>query len=547
MDKNVIIAVVLSFAILFGYQWYAEKTAEKTAPMPVKEEAVKQPSSEKLPAKTQTAVAAKAEETEVVKVETVTVSTPLYEAQFSSKGGMLTGFRLKNYLDKLDSNGKPIDFFAGLSNGNESFALKLKNSNFALTSSANYKFGKKSVVVNKGKKETLTLTHKTKDKLLIVKEFTFFPDSYQLEFNIRIDNEAGETFTGTPSISLSKSLKGYTSSDEEFSGLVFFNEKETKKPDFKDLGKGFVYNGKAKWAVLEEKFFIAAILPKSGYLTSLSFTMDKENEIKGDIEFNPLTVPAGKSAGFEGKIYIGPKIFDLLAQLNTGLDSVIDYGWFHIVAKPLFYLLKYLNDFCKNYGLAIIILTVFIKIVFYPLSHKSLKSMQELQRIQPKFKEIQEKYKGDKERINKETMELYKIHKVNPMGSCLPMLIQIPVFIALYKVLLISIELRHAPFVWWIKDLSSPDTLFGHIPEWFPLIGGFALGPLPILMGVTMFIQQKMTPSSGDKSQQNMMLALPVVFTFMFLNFPSGLVLYWLINNVLSIGQQYWLNKTVPK
>ena len=533
MDKNIILAVVLSLAILFGYQWYAEKTAEKTIPVPVKEEAAKKPiaSDEKSSVKSQSPTAPRVEEAELIKVEKTDVSTPLYEASFSSRGGTLTSFKLKHYLDKLGSDGKPIDFFNGILNGDESLALKLKNSNFSLASGASYTFNKKKISVLQGKKEILTLTHKTKDNLTVVKEFTFSSDSYQIEYNIKIINESGETFNGAPVISLSKNLKGHSSSDEEFSGLVFYNEKEMKKPDYKDLGKGFSYNGKVRWAALEEKFFVAALLPKSDLLTSISFAMDKDNQVKGDIEFKPLTIPSGKSVNIDGKIYIGPKIFELLAQLNNKLDSVIDYGWFHVVAKPLFYVLKYLNDFCKNYGLAIIILTILIKIIFHPLTHKSLKSMQELQRIQPKLKELQAKYKDDKQRLNKEMMELYKVHKVNPMGGCLPMLIQIPVFIALYKVLLVSIELRHAPFVFWVKDLSDKDPYY----------------ITPILMGITMFIQQKMTPSTGDKMQQNMMLAMPVVFTVMFLSFPSGLVIYWLVNNILSIGQQYWLNKTIKR
>jgi len=209
------------------------------------------------------------------------------------------------------------------------------------------------------------------------------------------------------------------------------------------------------------------------------------------------------------------------------LDKSINLGWFGIIAKPLLIILKFFYSFTRNYGVAIILLTFLIKIIFHPLSIKSFKSMKEMQRLQPMIKEIKEKYKNDKERMNKEVMELYKRYRVNPLGGCLPMLIQFPVFIALYNALLNSIELRHTPFILWIKDLSAKDPYY----------------VTPIIMGVTMLIQQRMTPHTGDPTQEKIMYIMPIVFTIMFLNFPSGLVLYWLVNNILSIGQQYFINK----
>jgi len=194
---------------------------------------------------------------------------------------------------------------------------------------------------------------------------------------------------------------------------------------------------------------------------------------------------------------------------------------------PMLIILKYLNEFVNNYGIAIIILTILIKIIFWPLGNKSYKSMKEMQKLQPKMLELRDKYKDDKQKLSQETMALYKAHKVNPMGGCLPMVIQIPVFFGLYKALLYAIELRHAPFIWWIQDLSAKDPYY----------------ITPIIMGATMFVQQKMSPPAGDPMQQKIMLFLPIIFTFLFLNFPSGLVIYWLFNNILSIGQQYYVNK----
>ena len=246
-------------------------------------------------------------------------------------------------------------------------------------------------------------------------------------------------------------------------------------------------------------------------------------------------------------VYAGPKAYDQLRELNVGLEHIIDFGLFSIIARPLFWVLKFFYRFLGNYGWAIVLLTIIVRIPFIPIINKGQKSMRKLQELQPKLAELREKYKKDPQRMQQETMELYKKYKVNPLGGCLPMLLQIPVFFALYKVLMVAIELRGAPFMLWITDLSAPDTLFGHIPAWFPMIGGFAVGPLPLAMGITMVIQQKMTPTSVDPAQNRMMMFMPVVFTFLFLNFASGLVLYWLTNNLLSIAQQFQTNRKLAR
>ncbi len=245
------------------------------------------------------------------------------------------------------------------------------------------------------------------------------------------------------------------------------------------------------------------------------------------------SLPAGQAAQFSYALYFGPK--DLKDLKPLGLDRAINFGWFDFLGRPLLYVLKFFDRYSLNYGWAIIILTFLIRIVFFYPNHKSYKSMKDMQKLQPKVAKIREKYKDDKEAMNKELMALYKTFKVNPLAGCLPMVIQLPVFIALYNVLGYAIELRHASFIptvpftdiVWLADLSTKDPL---------LI-------TPIVMGATMFLQQKMTPSPGDPAQAKMMMFLPLIFTFMFLNFASGLVIYWLVNNVLSIAQQYYTNK----
>jgi YidC/Oxa1 family membrane protein insertase len=242
---------------------------------------------------------------------------------------------------------------------------------------------------------------------------------------------------------------------------------------------------------------------------------------------------SGQAAQFSYTLYFGPKNLNDLKPL--GLDRAVNFGWFDMLGKPLLYFLNWLEHYSINYGWAIVILTILLRIVFWYPNHKSYKSMKDMQKLQPKVAKIREKYKDDKEAMNKELMALYRTFKVNPMAGCLPMLLQLPVFIALYNVLGYAIELRHAPFIptlpftdiVWLADLSVKDPL---------LI-------TPLVMGATMFLQQKMTPTTGDPAQAKMMMFLPLIFTFMFLNFASGLVIYWLVNNVLSIAQQYYTNK----
>ncbi|MBU4153552.1 MAG: membrane protein insertase YidC, partial [Proteobacteria bacterium] len=228
-------------------------------------------------------------------------------------------------------------------------------------------------------------------------------------------------------------------------------------------------------------------------------------------------------------------------EAGANLDKVINFGWFDVIAKPTLFLLNFLHHYLHNYGVAIILVTIIFKLLFWPISHKGMKSMKTMQKIQPKMAKLREKYKDDTERLNQEMMTLYKTYKVNPLGGCLPMILQIPVFFALYKVLLQTIELRHAPFMLWITDLSAPDRLY--IGFDIPGLGGIPV--LTLLMGASMFLQQKMTPTTGDPTQAKIMMFLPVIFTFMFLNFASGLVLYWFVNNLLSIVQQYFINRSV--
>jgi YidC/Oxa1 family membrane protein insertase len=260
------------------------------------------------------------------------------------------------------------------------------------------------------------------------------------------------------------------------------------------------------------------------------------NELKATLTM-PETLAAGQEVQASYAFYFGPKDSRDLKAADLGLDDVVYFGWFDWLARPFLYVIKWLNGYIHNYGWTLIIFTILMRLVFWYPNHKSMQSMKVMQKIQPRVTEIREKYKDDREAMNRELMSLYRTFKVNPLGGCLPMLLQLPVFLALYNLLLYSIEFRQASFIptfpftnyVWLADLSVKDPL---------LI-------TPIVMGATMFLQQKMSPSMGDPTQARMMMFMPLIFTFLFLNFAAGLVVYWMVNNILAIIQQYFTNKYI--
>ncbi|UCE89361.1 MAG: membrane protein insertase YidC, partial [Pseudomonadota bacterium] len=240
-------------------------------------------------------------------------------------------------------------------------------------------------------------------------------------------------------------------------------------------------------------------------------------------------VAAGSAKTLGSQLYVGPKLQHVLEEIAPGLELTVDYGWLTVLSKPLFWLLEWIHSVVQNWGWAIIILTILIKAVFYKLSETSYRSMAHMKMVAPRMQALKERYGDDKQRMQQALMELYKKEKINPLGGCLPILVQIPVFIALYWVLLESVELRQAPWILWIQDLSVRDPFF----------------VLPVLMGATMFIQHKLNPTPVDPMQAKIMMMLPIVFTFFFMFFPAGLVLYWVVNNTLSIAQQWYITRVV--
>ena len=529
MEKRTIIALGLSFIILLAYQFlFVKPDPQQVAQQPGE---VTQEQQEQAAAKgPETAPALPLRETaaqELHAEETmVRVENELYTAVFSSRGATLHSYELKTHHDNgghnvvlLTSPGAVAPLAIG-----SSADLELAKVNFHI-------LGQDIRLDSANPSGTLVFLH-SGSGVSVKRTYTFSENTYRIDIKDEV--------SGLPDywVTLGSDFGLY---DKEavstHIGPVLL--KETDRIEFSptQLDETKSYTQGLKWIAQEDKYFFASLVPLTPVdAAKLWKTSD-----------SVVAAFTGKSGNQHFMLYAGPKEYDSLKVLNVGLEHIVDFGFFSIIALPLFWVLKQFYQLLGNYGWAIVLLTILVRIPFIPLVNKSQQSMKKMQDIQPRMAEIREKYKKDPQKMQQEMMQLYKTHKVNPLGGCLPILLQIPVFFALYKILLISIELRHAPFMLWIQDLSAPDTLFGHLPAFIPLIGGFAIGPLPILMGATMLIQQKMTPTSLDPTQNKIMMLMPIVFTFLFLNFASGLVLYWLMNNIFSIAQQFYVNQKLAR
>ena len=336
-------------------------------------------------------------------------------------------------------------------------------------------------------------------------------------------------------------------------GVLNDELKEVDYDDLQDEGRQTVQS-KGGWLGITDKYWLTALIPDQAEAidTSFNHSMIGDGE-RYQVDFlgAARVIPAGGVVEVTNKLFAGAKEVHLLDKYTETqdiprFDLAVDFGWFYFLTKPIFYVLDYLDRALGNFGLAILLFTVFIRILFYPLANKSFRSMHAMRKLQPEMTKMREQYSEDRQRLHKEMMELYKREKVNPMAGCLPIAMQIPVFFALYKVLFVTIEMRHAPFYGWIQDLSAPDpttlfNLFGLI-SWDPPLF-LHIGIWPLLMGVSMFLQQKINPQPVDPMQAKIFLALPVVFTFVLANFPAGLVIYWTWNNMLSMAQQWTIYK----
>jgi YidC/Oxa1 family membrane protein insertase len=545
MEKKTILAFVLSLAVLIAWSvLFAPKPAQKTEPS-TKEETVRSqpaPTASPQPApavqkmeRPAGSMASTAEEKEVV------VETPLYRAVFSSTGASIKSFKLRKYHLTADPDSPLVDLAHG--------QVPLVTIHFDLagkkdTNPVVYHVDENSLTMEAGASpRELTFRATTSDGLLLQQTFRIDPDHYAIEHGFTVSNPLEKPVEGILKARIANLPPKESTSYYSFIGASLLLNNKYEEIASKDLKSEKSLSGLIAWISYQEDYFMTAFVPEAESQSNFLGRTLASGVLEGTWSAALQPILTGNQFSTGSTVYLGPRDLDLLKVIGRKLDLAIDFGWTDIIAKPLLYLLRFFNQYMGNYGIAIILLTILIKILFWPLTHKSYKSMKEMQKIQPLMAKIREKYKDNKEMMNKEMMSLYKTYKVNPMGGCLPMVIQIPVFFALFRILGNSIELRHAPFVLWINDLSAPDRLF-HLPFTIPyMTPPSGIPVLTLLMGASMFIQQKMTPTPGDPMQAKIMLLMPVIFTFMFINFPSGLVLYWLVNNVLSIGQQYRIIK----
>ena len=461
------------------------------------------------------------------KETTINVSTGRVTYIITNKGAMVKNILLSQH--KTDK-GESIDLVDHDNGGILPLALESNNNQVTkILQNAYYKTSTTFLELSEFQptgKLRMELEHSS--GLNVVREFTFRYNDFMVDLETKIKAPTFAEQNLTYNVLLGPGMGGKVTSQTDyivFSGATTFVNNERLESPPEDITNEIIYKGDLAWTSFQNKYFGTALIPKEGIKSAVV-------KKYGDNVYVGLRMESVQSSASSSHIlYAGTKELQVLEKSGYNLMRLMDYGWFGnkfaFLVKPLLKVLQYFYDMFNNYGWAIIFVTIIIKIIFFPLTHKSFKSMKGMQKVQPYVKIIQERHKGDRQKMNEEMLELYKKHKVNPLGGCLPMLLQIPVFIALYHALFFSIELRGAPFIGWIDDLSVADPYY----VW------------PVVMGASMFLQQKLNPAIGDPTQQKIMMMLPIVFTFLFMSFPSGLVIYWTVNNILTISQQAYIYK----
>lgn len=548
---RLLLAIALSFLVFFVWQFFftgkkvdqqpeSAKQVEQIKEAPVKESvnlSEKKTDIEKPLADTKEMKGEVSREPRSIQIH-----TPLYTVMISEKGAAFKSFTLQKYRERVDKNSDPFEMISPDANTRSVLTGFEQNSIAGLEDrvfSADTNVD--SVDVKTGNRE-IQFSYESKEGIIVEKKYLFSADTYVIGMTVSIKNRSTAPIKDRLASSLmniapqGKSGYGF----EGPSGMIGSKIEEVKIKKLKDTN---VFSGNLKWIAIQDRYFISSIIPKTPVDATMKLAVDEKGVLMNRYISNEENIPPGSDQNFDYEIYFGPKSLQVLKGVGHDLERAVSFGWFDFLAKPCLWIMNLLYSVIPNYGVAIIILTIFTKIVLWPLGTKSYKSMNEMKKLQPLMAELREKYKDDKKKMNEELMGLYRTYKINPLGGCLPMVVQIPVFFALYRMLYGAIELRHAPFFGWINDLSAPDRLFNFsfsIPFMQPPYG---IPVLTIIMGASMLLSQKMQPPAGDPTQAKMMMLMPVVFTVIFINFSSGLVLYWLVNNILSIAQQYYTQK----
>ncbi|MEN8134872.1 MAG: membrane protein insertase YidC [Thermodesulfobacteriota bacterium] len=550
--KNAFLAIFLSMAVLFGYQFFFP-AQQPLAPQPTQESTTQTvtpvvPATaypKVVPVVSQPVVPAMATEP-IRPARNIEVITKLYSATFGEDGGTIKSFRLNDYREAMAADSDLKELVIGGVGRDLPLFFSWGADPATILTVPHFTADRTDVVTDRDGKAALTMVSQLPGGLTVTRTTTFSNDNYLLDMVVDVANNSTSALQGSPYLSLSGQPFSADSKNTQFlfnGPATYINEslEEIKAKDLQEDGPQTL-TGDVSWTAYEDTYFMLAIAPEKEGAANHSVRLSSaDGERVSNVLYGPADIiTPGTSKQYRYTIYIGPKKMSDLKVAGHDFKQAINFGWFGFVARPVLALLNLMYKFIHNYGVAIILVTVLIKLLFWPITQKGMKSMKNMQKLQPKLTKLREKYGDDKERMAKEQMQLYQTHKINPLGGCLPMVIQIPVFFALYRVLMQAIELRHAPFMWWITDLSAPERL--SLGFELPFVGGLPL--LTLLMGGSMFLQQKMTPTpAANPEMAKMMMLMPVIFTFLFINFASGLVLYFFVNNMLQMAQQHFVNK----
>lgn len=466
----------------------------------------------------------------------ITINTDVFSLNIDMQQGDIVGAKLLKFPVRVEDPHNPIALL--YDNSQQNYVAKsnlvVRKADDTEIMNVIYTSSKNNYVLENGQNNLIvTLNGETNTGLKIKKEFTFTRGSYLISVRYSIQNTASTSWQGYLNTQLTQHNPQEDSSSifhvGSYIGASYSlpGKHRYQKISFKQMNKANLNEEAAGgWIAMQQHYFLSAWIPQRESNNVLYSRAANDTYTIGAVS-NPILLDTNQSQTLNAQLYLGPEDTAILKKIAPGLELTVDYGWLWFLSSALFSLMKMIYSVVGNWGWSIVLVTMVIKLLFYRLSARSYKSMAGMRKLQPKLQALRERYGDDKAKISQATMELYRQEKVNPLGGCLPILVQIPVFIALYWVLLESVELRQAPFIFWINDLAVPDPF--HV--------------LPILMGITMLIQQRLNPAPPDPMQAKLMMFLPVLFTAIFWNFPAGLVLYWIVNNTLSILQQWYITK----
>jgi len=558
-NNNLILFVALSFAIIFGWQYFFER------PKLTQQVAQHQQYNQTVDSVREAQHALEkrfVSREEALKADPrVIISTPKLYGSINLKGLRFDDLVLNNFHQTLDPNSGKVILLSPSTFSNPYFAeigwysvkkdLQLPNQSTIWTADNN------ELSVGKN----VNLTWVSPDNI-IFKVILSIDENYMLAIEQQVINNTNNAIALQPYGLIHKSFDStnYKMSvvHEGISGVIGESLSEYSYKDIKDKKKISNNIASIDWLGISDKYWLSALIPdkKIQYNSNYTFAIkDAEDRYQADFIGPQQIIASGETYSLNHQLFSGAKELSLLDDYEDKykiklFDRTVDFGWFYVITKPLYFALHYFHEIVGNFGISIMIVTVIVKLLMLGMANKSFRSMKKMKELQPEIDRLRTLYGADKMRFNQEVMNLYKVNKVNPLSGCLPIFIQIPVFFSLYKVLNVSIEMRHAPFYGWIKDLSAPDptsfvNLFGLLPFTPPSF--LMIGIWPILMAVTMFFQQRLSPPPSDPAQAQVMKFLPLIFLFMFSSFPAGLLIYWTWNNILSIAQQYYINRSNSK